>query len=130
MNKCIITGRIANDLELRATNTGKSICEFRLATNRPANKDGERVADFINCRVWNKTAENLVKYQKKGNLIAVFGRMQVDTYQDKDGKNKYNNYVLVEELEFLESKKEKSNSNDPYKEFGEVVDELQEELPF
>lgn len=56
--------------------------------------------------------------------------MQVDTYQDKEGKNKYNNYVLVEELEFLESKKEKSNSNDPYKEFGEVVDELQEELPF
>lgn len=106
MNKVIITGRIANNLELRATSTGKSICEFRLATNRPVNRDGERVADFINCRVWNKTAENLVKYQTKGNLITVSGRMQVDTYEDKEGNKKYNTYVLVEELEYLERKKE------------------------
>ena len=83
MNKCFIIGRIANDLELRSTNTGKSICEFRLATNRPTSKDGEKVADFINCRVWNKLAENLAKYQTKGSLIAVVGRTQVDSYQDK-----------------------------------------------
>ena len=100
------TGRIANNLELRSTSTGKSICEFRLATNRPTNRDGERVADFINCRVWGKTAENLTKYQNKGNLIAVIGRMQVDIYQDKEFKNKYNTYVLVEDLEYLERKKE------------------------
>ena len=106
MNKVMITGRIAHDLELRATSTGKSICEFRIATNRPVTRDGERVADFINCRVWNKTAENLVKYQAKGNLIGVIGRMQVDAYQDKDGNKKYNNYVLVEDLEYLEAKKE------------------------
>lgn len=106
MNKVILTGRIAYDLELRCTRTGKSICEFRLATNRPVNRDGERVADFINCRVWNKTAENLTKYQTKGNLIAVSGRMQVDTYEDKEGNKKYNTYVLVEDLEYLERKKE------------------------
>ena len=106
MNKVILTGRIANDLELRCTSTGKSICEFRLATNRPVNRDGERVADFINCRVWNKTAENLVKYQTKGNLIAVVGRIQVDNYTDKDGKNRNYTYVLVEDLEYLERKKE------------------------
>ena len=64
------------------------------------------MADFINCRVWGKTAENLVKYQTKGNLIAVSGRMQVDIYQDKEFKNKYNTYVLVEDLEYLERKKE------------------------
>lgn len=106
MNKVIITGRIANNLELRATSTGKSICEFRLATNRPVTRDGERVADFINCRVWNKSAENLVKYQTKGNLIAVFGRMQVENYKDKEGKNRNNTYVLVEDLEYLETKKD------------------------
>ena len=106
MNKCFITGRISNNLELRSTSTGKSICEFRLATNRPTNRDGERVADFINCRVWGKTAENLVKYQTKGNLIAVIGRMQVDNYTDKDGKNRNYTYVLVEDLEYLERKKE------------------------
>lgn len=110
MNRCIITGRIANNLELRSTSTGKSVCEFRLATNRPTNRDGERVADFINCRVWNKTAENLTKYQKKGNLIAIIGRMQVDNYQDKDGNNRYNTYVLVEELEYLETKKKEENN--------------------
>ena len=106
MNKVFLTGRIANDLEIRSTSTGKSVCEFRLATNRPTNRDGERVADFINCRVWNKTAENLEKYQAKGNLIAVMGRMQVETYQDKEGKNRRNTYVLVEDLEYLEQKKE------------------------
>lgn len=105
MNKAIITGRIASNLELRATSTGKSICEFRIATSRPVVRDGEKVTDFLNCRVWNKQAENLVRYQTKGNLVAVIGRMQVDTYQDKDGKNKYNNYILVEELEYLETKK-------------------------
>ena len=142
MNKCIITGRIANDLELRATTTGKSICDFRIATNRPVLRDGERVADFINCRVWNKTAENLVKYQTKGNMITVIGRMQIDVYQDNEGKNKYNTYILVEELEFLESKKVNANERNETQEDNEFKDfkintEVQqqfdytdEELPF
>lgn len=106
MNRVILTGRIANDLVLKATSTGKSICDFRLATNRPVTRDGERVADFINCRVWNKTAENLTMYQSKGNLIAVIGRLQVENYQDKEGNKRNNTYVLVEDLEYLEKKKE------------------------
>lgn len=130
MNKAIIIGRIASDLELRATTTGKSICDFRIATNRPASKDGERVADFINCRVWSKPAENLVKYQTKGSLIAVVGRTQVDTYQDKEGNTRYNNYILVEELEYLGSKKINKNSDDPFKEFGQKIEIDDSELPF
>lgn len=133
MNKAILTGRIANDLELKQTTTGKSICEFRLATNRPTNRDGERVADFINCRVWNKQAENLVKYQTKGSLIAVIGRMQVDAYKDKDGNNKSYNYLLVEELEYLEKKKEEANEFQDLKTKTEVTDQFDytdEDLPF
>lgn len=137
MNKVTLIGRISNELEIRATSTGKSICEFRLAINRPANKDGERIADFINCRVWNKLAENLERYQKKGNLIAVSGRIQVDAYQDKEGKNRYNTYVLVEELEYLERKKEdKQEENNEFKDFSITTDVQQqfdytdEELPF
>lgn len=137
MNKAILTGRIANDLELRSTSTGKSICEFRIATNRPVNRDGEKVADFINCRVWNKSAENLVKYQTKGNLIAVIGRMQVDKYQDKDGKNQYRSYVLVEDLEYLERKKEgNQEAENEYKdlkattEVQQQFDYSEEDLPF
>lgn len=137
MNKVWLTGRIANDLEIRATSTGKSICEFRIATNRPTNRDGERVADFINCRVWNKSAENLEKYQTKGNLIAVVGRLQVDKYTDKEGKNRYNTYVLVEDLEYLERKKE--NNQEEVKEIEnfntttevqQQFDYTDEELPF
>jgi len=133
MNKAILTGRIATNLELKQTSTGKNICEFRLATNRPTNRDGERVADFINCRVWNKPAENLVKYQTKGNLIAVIGRMQVDIYQDKEGNNRYNNYLLVEELEYLEKKKEDDNEFKDLKTKTEVQDQFEytdEDLPF
>lgn len=135
MNKVILTGRIANDLELKATTTGKSICEFRLATNRPVVRDGEKVADFINCRVWNKSAENLVKYQTKGNLIAVIGRMQVDRYEDKEGNTRYSNYVLVEDLEYLERKKE-TNQEDEFKDMSvttQVQDQFNyddEDLPF
>ena len=106
MNKVILIGRLTRDPELRYTANNKAVCDFTIATNRPVVRDGERVADFINCRVWNKTAENLVKYQTKGNLIAVIGRMQVDKYQDKDGKNRNYTYVLVEDLEYLERKKE------------------------
>ena len=106
MNKVILTGRLTRDPELRYTANNKAVCDFTIATNRPVVRDGERVADFINCRVWNKTAENLVKYQTKGNLIAVIGRMQVDKYQDKDGKNRNYTYILVEDLEYLERKKE------------------------
>lgn len=137
MNKVILTGRIANDLELKATTTGKSICEFRIATNRPVVRDGEKVADFINCRVWNKSAENLVKYQTKGNLIAVVGRMQVDSYKDKDGNTRYSNYVLVEDLEYLERKKEgNQEEKNEYKDLNtktqvqDQFDYTDEDLPF
>ena len=129
MNKAILTGRIATNLELKQTTTGKSICEFRVATNRPANRDGEKVADFINCRVWNKQAENLVKYQTKGNLIAVIGRMQVDAYQDKDGKNKYYNYLQVEEVEFLESRKDDEKVINEYKDL-KTKTEVQEQFNY
>lgn len=127
MNKAILTGRIVNDLELRATSTGKSICDFRIATNRPVLRDGVRVADFINCRVWNKTAENLVKYQTKGNLITVSGRMQVDVYQDSEGKNKYNTYILVEELEFLENRKKEEDNE--FKDF-KINTEVQQQFDY
>lgn len=137
MNKVWLTGRIANNLEIRATSTGKSICEFRIATNRPTNRDGERVADFVNCRVWNKTAENLERYQAKGNLIAVVGRIQVDNYTDKDGKNRNYTYVLVEDLEYLERKKEdKQEEKNEYKdmktttEVQQTFDYTDDELPF
>lgn len=137
MNKVWLTGRLTRDPELRYTANNKAVCDFTIATNRPVVRDGERVADFINCRVWNKSAENLDKYQTKGNLIAVIGRLQVDKYTDKEGKNRYNTYVLVEDLEYLERKKE--NNQEEVKEIEnfntttevqQQFDYTEEELPF
>ena len=138
MNKVMLTGRISTNLELFATTTGKSFCDFSIATNRPVVRDGEKVTDFIRCKVWNKLAENLVKYQSKGNLIGVIGRMQVDNYTDANGNSKYITYVLVEDIEFLERKKttdaapveNNSIESDPFKEFGEQIEIDDSELPF
>lgn len=137
MNKVWLTGRLTRDPELRYTANNKAVCDFTIATNRPVVRDGERIADFINCRVWNKSAENLDKYQTKGNLIAVIGRMQVDKYTDKDGKNRYNTYVLVEDLEYLERKKEDNQEEvkeienfNTTTEVQQQFDYTDEELPF
>ena len=111
MTTVISIGRLTRDPELRSTANTKAVSDSTLPTNRPVVRDGERVADFINCRGRGKTAENLVKYQTKGNLIAVIGRMQVDNYTDKDGNNRYNTYLLVEELEYLQSKKDNEFKN-------------------
>lgn len=101
------------------------MCEFTLATNRPVIRDGERQADFINCIVWNNQAENLCKYQDKGSLIAVFGEIRTDSYE-VEGNKRYKTYVMVNNIEFLESKKEKTN---PFEEFGNSIKtEVQEQL--
>lgn len=138
MNKVMLVGRICNDLELRFTGNNKAVVEFTLATNRPVMRDGERQADFITCVVFGNQAENLKKYQSKGSMIGIEGSYRVDRYQDKDGNNRYKNYVLVNSVEFLETKKttvdepvevpvEESN---PYEEFGQQLEISEEELPF
>ncbi len=104
MNKCWLTGRLSKKPELRKINENSCVCDFTIATNRPTNRDGEKVADFINCRVWNKQAENLCKYQDKGNLIGVSGEIRTETYE-VNGTKKYKTYVLTNNIEFLESKK-------------------------
>lgn len=111
-NKVVITGRITKDLELKETKKGTKVCEFTLATNRPMDREK---ADFINVIVWDKQAENLCKYQKKGNLIAVFGEIRTDSYE-VEGKKRYKTYVLCNQLEYL-SKYEGGNQQVLDKEF-------------
>ena len=105
MNKAILIGRLTKDPELRTTPTGRNVCQFSVAVSRNfTNANGEREADFINCVVWDKQAENLVKYQKKGNQIAVEGRIQTRNYDDKDGKKVYVTEILASNISFLVSK--------------------------
>ncbi len=110
MNKCILTGRLTKTPELKETKTGKNICKFTIATNEPTRRDGETVTDFVECVVWDKQAENLCKYQTKGNLIAVFGELRVDNYE-VEGKKVKRTYVLANNIEFLE-KKEQTSTNE------------------
>lgn len=113
MNKALLIGRLTRDPELRSTSTGRNVCQFSIAVNRNfTNANGEREADFINCVVWDKQAENLVKYQKKGNQIAVDGRVQTRNYEDKDGKRVYVTEILANNISFLDSKGTNTSSND------------------
>ena len=112
MNKVFLIGRITKELELRKIKNDSCVCEFTLAVNR--DKD---TADFINCVVWNKQAENLSKYHSKGSLIAIIGEIRTDTYEVKDTK-KYKTYVLANNVEYL-SKMEPQKEKDVFKEFGD-----------
>ena len=113
MNKVFLIGRLVRDPELRYTGTNIPVATFSIAVNRNfTNANGEREADFINCVVWDKQAENLVKYQKKGNQIAVDGRIQTRNYEDKDGKRVYVTEILANNISFLDSKGTNTSSND------------------
>lgn len=117
MNKAMITGRLTKNPVLEHTKNNSSFCQFTIATNRPVIRDGKRETDFITCIIWNKSAENLVKYQRKGNLIGIIGELRVDTYE-ANGERKYKSYVLVEEVEYLESKRDMTK--DEEEEFKKV----------
>lgn len=102
MNQINLIGRLTKDPEIRQTQKNKAVCEFDIAVNRI----GQEQTDFITCVVWEKQAENLVKYQNKGSLIAVNGALRVDKYQNQEGQNRYKTYVLATNIEYLGSKKE------------------------
>lgn len=104
MNQVILIGRLTKDPELRETSNGKPVASFTLAVD----KFGEG-ADFINCVVWNKQAENLAKYQKKGGQIGVSGRLQTRDYDDEKGNKRYVTEVVADSIEYLGAKKEESN---------------------
>lgn len=145
MNKSILIGRITKDPELRTTPNNRSVCQFTIAVNRTyTNEEGKREADFINCVVWDKQAENLAMYQKKGNQIAVEGRIQTRNYDDNNGKKVYVTEVLVNNISYLDTKKDDSNFNnleepqivekqeevDPYQAFGDSIEVNDDDLPF
>lgn len=137
MNIAILIGRLTKDTELRYTTTGTAVAQNTIAINRPK-KDEKEETDFINIVVWGKQAENLSKYCSKGNLIALKGRIQTRTYTDSNGQKKYITEVVTDSVQFLESKKEKSNSEvlkqvmtaDPFAEFGKEVSISDPDLPF
>ncbi len=107
MNKAILIGRLTKEPETRYTQTNNiQVTSFTLAVNRRFAKEGEQQADFINIVAWNKTAEFVSKYFKKGQQVAVVGRIQTRNYDDNNGVKHYVTEVIAEEVYFADSKKE------------------------
>lgn len=104
MNRVVLIGRLTKDPELRQSQGGKSFCSFTLAVDR-RKTEGQQEADFIRCKAFSKTADNLAKYMSKGKLIAVSGSISTGSYKDKNGQTVYTTDVLAQEITFLESKK-------------------------
>lgn len=136
MNTVIITGRTTKDIELKQTPTGVPVADFSLAVRRSfKNANGENESDFFNCIAYNKTAELVSKYVKKGDLIGVEGRLQTRNYTNREGKKIYVTEIVAESVEFLQTKKqsdedEKPVFTDPFKDANFVEVAPDEDLPF
>lgn len=111
LNKAIIIGRFTRDLELRKTQNGKSVLSFSLASSRKFG--GNEQVDYVNCTVWEKGAEIIAQYMKKGSLIQVEGRIVSRSYDDKDGRKVYVQDVLVESFNFLDSRSTSTQNTTP-----------------
>lgn len=141
MNKVILMGRLTRDPEVRYTqgDNASVVARFSLAIDRRFKKDGEQTADFISCVAFGKTSEFIEKYGRKGTKFVVEGRIQTGSYTNKDGQKVYTTDVVVEQVEFAESKasadgnttNNTSNSNTPTDtSFMDIPDGIDEELPF
>lgn len=136
INQVVLVGRMTRNLELRYTQSEKAVGNFTLAINRRfKNQNGEYETDFIDCVVFGKQAETMSKYTQKGDLIGVEGSIQKRAYEDKEGNKRYTTEIMVEKITFLQTNKKNETTqtttqNDPYKDFGEIVENENLELPF
>lgn len=156
LNNVSLVGRLTKDPELKYTPNGVPVCSFAIAVNRSfSNQNGEREADFINCVVWKKPAENMANYLSKGSQIGLTGRIQTRNYEGQDGKKIYITEVVAENISYLEPKgdsssqgKNKSQGNsqsqgsnqnndnyqkwkdDPFANDSKTIDISDDDLPF
>lgn len=152
MNKVVLIGRLSRDPELRYTSNNTPVCQINVAVSRPVAQGKEPETDFINVTIWNKQAENLVKYVKKGNQIAIEGKIQTRSYDNEEGKKVYVTEVLANHVEFIGNNSNKTNDNqtqvqdnktsytveeidnmlsdDPFSKFGQKLEISDSDLPF
>ncbi|PIA83687.1 single-stranded DNA-binding protein [Streptococcus parauberis] len=112
LNNVVLIGRLTKDPELRYTPNNVAVATFNLAVNRRfKNNEGVHEADFISCVMWNKSAENLSNWIKKGNLIAITGRIQTRNYENQNGQRVYVTEVVAESFQSLEKRDNTANTN-------------------
>ena len=139
-NLVVLTGRLTADPELKTTQSGISVTSFSVAVNRPYRTGEEQLTDFINVVAWRKTAEFIAKYFKKGNMIGIEGSIQTRKYTDKNGNNRTAFEVVVNNAQFVESKRDSaasqggeqpaSFSNAGADDFSDLSDVSDDDLPF
>lgn len=127
MNNVNLMGRLTKDPELRRTESGNAVTRFTMAVNR--NYDRNK-ADFINCTAFKGTGEFIDKYFKKGEMIAISGRLQIDDYTDKDGNKRTSANVIVNNAYFCGSKTDAPKAQDVTAEDFAEIDENDSDLPF
>lgn len=143
MNNVSLVGRLTRDPDVRYTDNGLSIARINVAVDRRFKKEGDEVtADFPSCVAFGKTAEFIEKYFKKGQRIGLTGRIQTESYTNKEGQRVYTTDIVVENVEFVESKNSENqnqganymNEPDPSavdeEGFMNISDGDLEELPF
>ncbi|QST00056.1 single-stranded DNA-binding protein [Pontibacillus sp. ALD_SL1] len=160
LNRVVLAGRLTKDPDLRYTPNGVAVANFTIAVNRPfTSQQGSRDADFINCVVWRRAAENLANFMSKGSLVGVDGRLQSRSFDNQEGKRVFVTEVVADSVQFLESKGSSSggagsqgfqsnqnqsgyspnnnnnNNNqpkqdDPFADNGEPIDISDDDLPF
>ena len=139
MNKVILMGRPTRDPEVRYSQGENSIgiARFTLAVDRRFKRDGDQqTADFISCIAFKSTAEFIEKYIQQGTKVVIVGRIQTGSYTNKEGQKVYTTEVVIEEIDFAQSKNDSSGSNRPEPSaasddgFMNIPDGIDESLPF
>ncbi len=135
MNKVIMMGRLTKEPDIRYANNGTTIGKISLAVDRRFKQEGQPDADFFNCVTFGKQAEFVEKFLHKGTKILISGQVQNNNYTNKDGQTVYSTQILIDEIEFAESKgaqvqQQPSESNSGQQEWMNIPEGVVEELPF
>lgn len=139
MNRIILLGRLTREPEVKVTSSDKTTTTFGLAVDRPfKNREGKTEADFVNIVTWNKTAEVAGNYLHKGERCLVEGRLQIRSYEGKDGQKHYVTEVVADRLELIEKKKDSSSQKQGFESMGDDITQdvqkgyvtFDEEVPF
>lgn len=140
MNKVILTGRLTKNPEVRYStgNPPQAVARYTLAVDRRFKRDGSQDADFISCIAFGRSAEFAEKYFHQGIKIGIEGRIQTSSYTNKEGRKVYTTDVVIENQEFLESKKSQDKPQEkrqrPVEQdddgFMTIPDGIEDELPF
>ncbi len=112
MNKVFLIGNLTRDPEMSETSGGVSVCHFGIAVNRSySSQDGERQTDFFNVTAWRGLADNIGRYCKKGNKVAVTGSVQIRNYEDNQGNRRTAVDIIAQDVEFLNTRNQSSGDD-------------------